>query len=196
MPARRGTPERVWPHYPLRHGHDVCGRVVDVSGDRPDLAEIARSWTEELGDVPTESFLIAATLQRLSLYVEREFTALARARDVGPGDLRILLVLARTSPGHALAPKDLFRQLLITSGAVSKQVDRLVERGLVRRIADPDELRGVLVELQPAGRQLADDAMRSLVTSFCGLETLSATESQQVYRTLDRLRAHVEQALS
>lgn len=165
-----------------------------MSADRPDLAETARRWTEELGDIRTEPFLIAATVQRLSLYVEREFTALARARDVGPGDLRILLVLARTNPGHALAPKELFRQLLITSGAVSKQVDRLVERGLVRRTADPDVLRGVLVELLPAGHELADDAMRSLVGSFCGLETLSTTESQRIYRTLDRLRVHMEQA--
>jgi DNA-binding MarR family transcriptional regulator len=159
-----------------------------------DLVDVTQEWVAELGDIPTTPFLIALTLQRLSVYIEREFTAIARARGVGPGDMRILFALARV-PSHRLAPKDLLKELLITSGAVSKQVDRLEERGLVTRIADPDVLRGILIRLEPTGRELADEVTREILTSFCGLETLNPKQAERVQSALEELRLVMESAL-
>ncbi|MEV6925177.1 MarR family transcriptional regulator [Dactylosporangium sp. NPDC051485] len=160
--------------------------------NRRHLGEVAREWTEELGDVPVGPFLIAATIQRLSQYIEREFARVARKYGIGPGDLRILFVLARMNPAHQLAPKDLIKELLVTSGAVSKQVDRLAEQGLVTRIADPDILRGVLIRLEPEGRKIADDAAREIMTENCGLETLAEAQSTRILRTLNGLLTVVE----
>jgi DNA-binding MarR family transcriptional regulator len=159
-----------------------------------DLVDVTHEWGAELGDIPTAPLLIAFTLQRLSVYIEREFTAIARARGIGPGDMRILFALARV-PSHRLASKDLLKELLITSGAVSKQVDRLEARGLVTRIADPDVLRGVLIRLEPAGRELADEVAREILTSFCGLETLKPQQAERAQRVLDELRLVMESAL-
>jgi DNA-binding MarR family transcriptional regulator len=159
-----------------------------------DLVDVTQEWVTELGDFQIAPFLIALTLQRLSIYIEREFTTIVRARGVGPGDMRILFALARIR-SHQLAPKDLLKELLITSGAVSKQVDRLEERGLVTRIADPDELRGILIRLEPAGRKLADEVAREIFTSFCGLETLNPKQAERVQRALDELRLVMESDL-
>jgi DNA-binding MarR family transcriptional regulator len=160
-----------------------------------DLFDVTQEWVTELGDIQTAPFLIALTVQRLSVYIEREFTAIARARGIGPGDMRILFALARVVD-HKLAPKDLLKELLITSGAVSKQVDRLEERGLVTRIADPDVLRGILIRLEPAGRELADDVAREILTSFCRLETLNPEQAERVQRALEELRLVMESSLS
>lgn len=159
-----------------------------------DLYDVTQEWVTELGDIQTAPFLIALTLQRLSLYIEREFTAMSRARGIGPGDMRILFALARV-PSHRLAPKDLLKELLITSGAVSKQVDRLQERGLVTRIADPDLLRGVLIRLEPAGRELADEVAREILTSCCGLETLKPEQAERAQKALEELQLVMESAL-
>ena len=169
-------------------------RPADASVRGRDLVGVTQEWVAELGDIPTAPFLIALTLQRLSASIEREFTAIVRARGIGPGDMRILFALARV-PTHQLAPKDLLKELLITSGAVSKQVDRLEERSLVTRIADPDVLRGMLIRLEPAGRQLADDIAREILTSFCGLETLTPKQAKRTQSVLDELRRVMESAL-
>ena len=47
---------------------------------------------------------------------------------------------------------ELNRRVLLSQPALSRMVDRLVERGLVRRDADPDDGRSVLLSLTEEGR--------------------------------------------
>jgi DNA-binding MarR family transcriptional regulator len=153
---------------------------------------MARRWAQELPDLDVGPFLIAGTLQRLALHVDRGFGAISRSYGMGTGDLRILLALRRSGPSYALSPTTLFRQLLVTSGAVSKQVDRLVDLGMVERVADPGQLRGVLIRLLPRGREVADDAMRRISTSFCSLESLSEEDITSALAALNTLRRVME----
>jgi len=56
----------------------------------------------------------------------------------------------------------LFQSLLVTSGAVTKQVDRLVSEGLVQRLPDPGYQRGSLIRLTRRGVKLADAAIEAI----------------------------------
>ncbi|GAA3390635.1 MarR family winged helix-turn-helix transcriptional regulator [Cryptosporangium minutisporangium] len=49
---------------------------------------------------------------------------------------------------------ELHRHVLLSQPALSRLVDRLVERGFVERCADPADGRGVRLSLTPAGRDL------------------------------------------
>lgn len=49
---------------------------------------------------------------------------------------------------------DLNRYVLLSQPAMSRMVDRLIERGLVSRQADPDDARSVRIGLTDAGRAL------------------------------------------
>jgi DNA-binding MarR family transcriptional regulator len=149
-----------------------------------DLGSIAAQWERELPELELRAFLVSSTILRLAARVEHEFTAKSRARGLGPGDMRVLLTLRRSGPSYALSPTALFRSLMVTSGAVSKQVDRLAELGLVERAADPDQLRGILIRLQPAGRAVAEDMMREVCTSFAGLEGMPAATADTVLAAL------------
>lgn len=73
----------------------------------------------------------AAAADQLGLRVT-DLTCLGTLRDRG-----------RTSPG------ELATELGLTTGAVSRMVDRLSRRGYVRRVPDPRDRRRVLVELVP-----------------------------------------------
>lgn len=159
-----------------------------------DLKKAAQAWAEELEEPNVHSFLVLAMVQRLSLYVERQFTALARGYGVNSGDLRILLALARSAPDHALRPTELFNQLLITSGAVSKQVDRLASLGLVRRTTHPSDVRIQLVSLEDRGHEIAKNAMRTITTSFCGVESLDQSQNAEIVSALELLLQTVEDA--
>jgi len=168
---------------------------VTTPNDRErEPTEVAALWSAELPDLDLNPFLVSGTIMRLAQRLERVFTATARARGVGPGELRILLALRRSGPKYALSPTALFRSLMITSGAVSKQVDRLAELGLVARVADPDVLRGVLIQLRLAGRETAEDAMREICSANGGLENLSSEDASTVLSALSLVTAVLDEA--
>ncbi|MGH3331628.1 MAG: MarR family winged helix-turn-helix transcriptional regulator, partial [Nocardioidaceae bacterium] len=54
-------------------------------------------------------------------------------------------------------------ETLVTSGTMTNRVDRLVTRGLVERLPDPHDRRGVLVRLTDQGRTTVDGALKSLL---------------------------------
>jgi DNA-binding MarR family transcriptional regulator len=58
----------------------------------------------------------------------------------------------RSSPG------ELASDLELSSGAMTSRLDRLEEAGLVRRLPDPEDRRGVVVELTKKGRDAWDEA--------------------------------------
>lgn len=49
---------------------------------------------------------------------------------------------------------------------MTKQVDRLIARGLVKRCPDPDTRKSFRVKLTPAGRRVADTALQEIMESF------------------------------
>lgn len=63
----------------------------------------------------------------------------------------ILLELERVGP---VRPRDLQRGLMLAQYNVSRLIDRMVRRGLVRKLACDDDRRGHLLELTDAGRAL------------------------------------------
>ena len=73
---------------------------------------------------------------------------------VSVGDLDVLLRLLRT-PGHRLASAVLARESSMTSGGLTRLVDRLVRDGLVRRVDCPTDRRVVWVEATGSGLELA-----------------------------------------
>ena len=169
-------------------------RVTTDSDQEREPADVAALWSVELPGLDLNPFLVSGTIMRLAQRLERVFTATARARGVGPGELRILLALRRSAPRYALSPTALFRSLMITSGAVSKQVDRLAELGLVARVADPDVLRGVLIQLRPAGRETAEDAMREICSANGGLENLPDADARTVLHALSLVSTVLDEA--
>lgn len=52
---------------------------------------------------------------------------------------------------------------MLSSGGMTKRLDRLEGLGLVTREPDPSDRRGVLIRLTPAGRQLIDSAIPAVL---------------------------------
>ena len=74
-----------------------------------------------------------------------------------------VLSALRRAGGEQLSPGQLLAQTLVTSGTMTNRIDRLEERGLVRRRPDPSDARSVRVQLTAAGRRRVDSALRDLV---------------------------------
>src|SRR5580704_455410 len=70
----------------------------------------------------------------------------------------VLASLRRGGPPYRLSPTQLYRALMRTSGAMTHRLAGLERKGLVRRLADSNDGRGLLVELTADGLDLVDRA--------------------------------------
>ncbi len=60
-------------------------------------------------------------------------------------------------------PRDLARSALVTSGAMTARLDRLVAGGLVQRRADPEDRRAIRIRLTRKGERLATEALTAVL---------------------------------
>jgi DNA-binding MarR family transcriptional regulator len=66
----------------------------------------------------------------------------------------VLLILGRAG-GPGLSMGAIGREQVLTTGGVTRLVDRMEAAGLVERAEDPDDRRGRMVRLTPQGEQVA-----------------------------------------
>lgn len=125
------------------------------------IRDLAEGWRRECPDLELGDFLIELYLLRLGYMLERVQNQTSQALfGLRSQDMRVLFALRRSGPPYALRPTDLFRSLFVTSGAITKQVDRLIDRGMVERVADEAFRGGFLIRLTTKGKKLSEDAIR------------------------------------
>jgi DNA-binding MarR family transcriptional regulator len=142
-----------------------------VSREKQGLShEISRQWRRERPDLDLQNFLLQIYLQRIGRIIEARLSKMCLHRfAMRAQDMRLLLALRRGGAPFAKRPTDLFRALLVTSGAITKQVDRLAKKKLVRRLSDPDYGGGFLVQLTDHGVETVDRAATVIAReSFIG----------------------------
>lgn len=126
---------------------------------------IRQQWERERPDLDLDNFLLSIYMMRLGTWVERAFDRMCHERwNIGGGDMRVLFALRRSGSPYVKRPTDLFRALLVTSGAMTKKVDRLVEAGFVERQPDPAHSGGFLVHLTKRGLQVVNQATVAVAT--------------------------------
>jgi DNA-binding MarR family transcriptional regulator len=85
------------------------------------------------------------------------------------------------------------RATMLSSGGMTKRLDRLAEAGLVERRPDPADRRGILVRLTPHGKSVADRALENHVANEERLvRSLSPAERRALDDLLRKLLAELE----
>lgn len=124
------------------------------------LENVALQWQHELPEIDSVVFQTVSLITLIGLQIENEFRSFSQAElDMSPGDLRILLALRRSSPTYSKSPVQLEKSLLVTSGAITKQIARLEVRKLVERLPHKDGRRGYQIRLTRSGTNLLDRAL-------------------------------------
>ena len=103
-------------------------------------------------------------------------------------DMGMFLVVNQLSYNGAMRPVELSAALGMTATNMSKIVGRLVQAGLVVRVAAPDDDRGVLVALTAEGRGIG---ARIMATAEENLRTALADWSPDEVRQLRRMMARL-----
>lgn len=148
-------------------------------------AEIVDQWRTERPDLDPSPFLVIGRLHRVAAALTTELVRVYAEFGLGEGEFDVLATLRRQGGDCALTPSDLSEQTVVTSGAVTKRVDRLVTLGLVERRPSGTDGRSRLVALTPKGRDLIDRAFTSHMANEARLlEVLSPTERAGLERGL------------
>jgi DNA-binding MarR family transcriptional regulator len=160
--------------------HRRAARGRSEHGVRADrLDEITAAWKRERPDLDLRLVGLFMRIERAHLMHEQRMGAIAESFGVAVGELHVLLTLRRQGRPYAARPTDLFRSLLVTSGAITKRIDRLESAKLVRRETEEEDLRSFRIVLTGAGIRLADDAIARIAEGLAALSSecdLSADE--------------------
>lgn len=94
-----------------------------------------------------------------------------RSADLSFTDYRFLLELLpkKRNAAKQLRARDMVRLLRVGRAYVTTASYRLEERGLIERIPEPDDARGILFALTPHGRQVVGDVGEDVYAVYAGL---------------------------
>lgn len=128
---------------------------------------MAQDWTDALLDRwaavrprrEMEPFQLTAHISRIALHIARHQEDAFGRFGLNRGEVGVLGALRFAGPKQQLSPTRLFKGLMLSSAGITSRLDRLERRGYVKRRRDPDDRRGVIVELTNAGRKVLDQAV-------------------------------------
>jgi len=127
-----------------------------------EVERLVAGWRRALPDLDVSPLEVLSRVTRLSRHLDRQRTTVFARHELETWTFDVLSALRRAD-GEQLSPGQLLAQTLVTSGTMTNRIDRLEERGLVRRKPDPNDARSVRVQITAAGRRRVDAALRDLV---------------------------------
>lgn len=130
---------------------------MSPASPEPDhVGRIIEQWAVERPDLDVSPMGIIGRLHRLAARLDAELRVVFAAAGLSDGDFDVLASLRRAGAPYELTPGELGATTMITSGAVTKRVDRLIAAGYVVRSVCADDARSRRIGLTDAGLRLVE----------------------------------------
>ena len=135
-----------------------------------EVDRLLRGWRRALPEVDVSPLEVLSRVSRLARYLDRQRSVIFARHDLEIWSFDVLSALRRAAAPPHLSPGQLLAQTLVTSGTMTNRLDRLEERGLVRRTSGPgrrpvgaraDHGRRPQVRRQRVGRSRSSASTRS-----------------------------------
>jgi DNA-binding MarR family transcriptional regulator len=159
-----------------------------MATQRDRIDELVEQWRGERADLDLDTM---ATVGRVLHVAQRwlaEIEAGAREYGVDRGQGDVLFTLRRSGAPYRLSPSRLAESTLVSTGTMTNRLDRLEKLGLVERIPNPEDRRGMDVALTKKGLKLVDEAVgRHVEREQEMLAPLTARERKQLAELFRKL---------
>jgi|RhiMethySRZTD1v2_1073278.scaffolds.fasta_scaffold46965_2 DNA-binding MarR family transcriptional regulator len=145
-------------------------------------------WARELPDLDLETEGIVERIYKLERHIDATMRETLDSFELSYGEYKLVMHLRYGGPPYRGKPGKLAKWLGLSTGAMTNRLDNMERRGLIRRLDDPDDRRGVIIELTADGKHLWDRAVgvqaekESIVAN-----ALDAEERRQLNDLLRRL---------
>lgn len=153
---------------------------------RDGVDDILEQWAEERPELDTTSLGVVIRVMSLYRAFVRQATEALEPLGLELFEYDALSALRRQGKPYALPATRLASATGLSSGAMTNRVDRLEQRGLVRRRRDKNDRRGVVVSLTASGRRAIDVAIQLRLDAAD--ESLRSINSRERRELADLLR--------
>jgi len=151
------------------------------------VAQIQREWARERPDLDVAPQGVIGRLHRLASHLTTELTIVYREFGLSEGEFDVLATLRRAGAPFERAPGELAVHTMVTTGAMTKRLDRLERAGLVERRTSDLDGRGRVVALTASGVDLIDRAFTAhMANERRLLDELSADDATALEAILTR----------
>jgi DNA-binding MarR family transcriptional regulator len=123
---------------------------------RDGVDRLIDQWRAAQPDLPVDAMEVIARLGRVAALGEKRIAEELGRYGLKLGEFDVLATLRRAGAGSGVTPTELYRSLMLSSGAMTHRLDRLEEAGLVERREDERDRRGFRIALTRKGRELID----------------------------------------
>jgi DNA-binding MarR family transcriptional regulator len=154
--------------------------------DLDHVGRIIEQWAEQRPDLDVSPMGLIGRLHRIGARLNDELRPVFAEAGLGDGDFDVLAALRRSGASHELTPSELGAATMVTSGAITKRIDRLERAGLVTRTVSATDARSRRVALTTKGRTLVDELVEKHVANEHRLVSgLSKQERDQLVELLE-----------
>jgi DNA-binding MarR family transcriptional regulator len=120
--------------------------ILDISSD-PVYQELLTNYPH----VSAEAIETILQFNKVSSIINMRKDAVLNEHGLTHGRFHLLMLLKRQEPKHCLSPSELAKRTGVTRGTMTQFIDAIEKDGYVKRVEDPKDRRGMLVELTEAG---------------------------------------------
>jgi len=125
------------------------------------IDKLLEQWSEERPELDCSGLDVVARVQDVAKMLRHSEDEALESLDLKMWEYDVLSALRRQGVPFQLPATELARESLLSGGAMTNRIDRLTQRGLVEREADPEDRRAVIICLTEAGRSLIDGAIEA-----------------------------------
>ena len=153
-----------------------------------EVDRLVAAWARERPDLDVRPLEVLSRVTRLARHLDRARRTAFAAHGLETWEFDVLAALRREGRPYVLSPGQLIGQTMVSSGTMTHRVDRLENAGLVQRLPDPQDRRGVHVRLTPRGKERVDAALADLLDRERALlKGLSRSDRETLSALLRRL---------
>ncbi|MEU7894684.1 MarR family transcriptional regulator [Nonomuraea sp. NPDC049152] len=149
------------------------------------IERAAETWRVHFG--PSSAMAAVTSIMRAHQILLSQLDSLLKPYDLTFARYEALVLLTFSRTG-ALPLSKIGERLMVHPTSVTNTVDRLEKAGLVVRLRNPRDGRGVLAEITGKGREIVEAATADLMNADFGMTVYGESELHEMFGLLRTLR--------
>jgi DNA-binding MarR family transcriptional regulator len=143
----------------IKTNQEQHGPMGTRAEQRDELDAMLEVWAREIPGLDPLNEGIVERIEKLAKAFDRSLDETLAATGLDRRSYHLLSKLRRVGPPYRRSAGQLAEHMGLSSGAMTNRLDRMEAAGLIRRLADPHDRRGVLVEPTATGLAIWDRAV-------------------------------------
>lgn len=129
----------------------------DAASGGAAMESILAQWRRERPDMDPRPMAVCGEVWRAAERLRQGVLANWSNWGLDIAGADVMLALRRQGRGETLSPSGLAKEMMLSTSAMTNRLDRLEKRGLIKRTLDPNDRRGLRIDLSDEGFALADE---------------------------------------